>query len=138
MAWFAVYQKSDGRLRSIASRLPEGEAALAADLDYREFADRPGGAGLQWNAATLDFDTPTPAAAPVWTRLDFMLRFSAAERIAIRRARQTSDPVDDFFNLVEMADSLHSDHPLVAQGLAFMVARGFLTQARADEIAGVA
>lgn len=129
MTWFAVYETGTGRLRStgtvLADPLPEGLAA-------KEFAVRP--EGMDWNPVTLDFDIPIPTPARTVAAVEFMQLFTVQERIAIR---SSGDPVlEDFLDMVRVAGTISMDHPMVVQGLGYLVQRGIVTKARADEIGG--
>lgn len=130
MPWFAVYDIATGELRSsgsvVAETLPEGWAA-------KEFQERPD-QSLGWNPATLDWDVPRPVQASVVSAVEFMQLFTVQERIAIR---SSGDPIlDDFLDMVRVAGTISMAHPMVVQGLGYLVQQAIITQARADEIGG--
>lgn len=79
-----------------------------------------------------------PVAAPVleWERLVFLRRFTMAERIAIRTARATDPILNDFFSLLEEADTVHSNDPDVLAGTQYLVMTGYLTPGRRLAILG--
>jgi len=83
---------------------------------------------------------PPPATSPVlqWGQTEFLRRFEAAERIAIRAARKTDAVLDDFFCLLESTDVVHNNDPDTVLGMGYLVQQGHLTAARRDEILGVA
>lgn len=130
--WYAVYRSIDGSLASggssVADVLPDGMAA-------KSFPARPDPARL-WNAATLDWDIDAPAPVQAWTPLEFMQRFTVAERVAVRAARLTDPVIDDFLALLEMAGDVRSDSATVQQGLGYLVSVNLLTGARAAGIGG--
>jgi hypothetical protein len=66
------------------------------------------------------------------TRVEFMLRFTAQERIAIRAS---ADPlVADFMELMRMSESIELEHPATVMGLQYLEALGLLGEGRAGEI----
>ena len=77
-----------------------------------------------------------PAAVYEWPRLDFLRRFTPAERIAIRTERVTDPILNDFFSLLEQAITVHSNDPDTQAGMGYLVQIGKLTAARRDEILG--
>lgn len=74
------------------------------------------------------------AQSPALSRLQFMRRFTQAERIAIRAARASDPVIDDFMGLLEMTDEVRLDDPDTIAGIQFMVSQSLLDPARADEI----
>lgn len=133
MTWKAVYETATGVLRSIGTVVAD---PLPEDLSVKDLTGRPDGSML-WNPTTQDFDLPAPAAVQVWSPVEFLQRFTAAERKTIRQLAKNNDDLDDYLYLIGMAGEIRSDHVLVTQGLASLVAGGIITQTRADEIAGV-
>lgn len=129
--WYAIHD-ADGNLRSVGTVLADDATLAAKGLVKKLLPGQP--AGKQWNPATRAFDINPPSAIPVWTRFEFMSRFTAEERIALRNTRKTNGALDDFMAMIETAGELRADHPMIAQGLAYLVARGWITKARADEI----
>ncbi|GHF71299.1 hypothetical protein [Seohaeicola zhoushanensis] len=131
MTWKAVFETATGKLRSVgtvvADPLPEG-------LSVVDLAGRPDGAML-WNEATQAFDVPAPAPVLTWSRTEFLELFTAAERLTIRELTKTVPAMDDYLFMVQTATTIRSDHALVTDGLAALVAGGIITQARADAIA---
>ena len=75
--------------------------------------------------------TPPAVVRPL-SRLEFLRRFTAPERVAIR---QSTDPyVQDFYHLLDAAAEVRVDDPDTVAGLAYLAQIGLLTQARADAI----
>lgn len=73
----------------------------------------------------------------IWTKFEFLRRFSPQERIAIRRAIAAGDEIaEDFMALLEMASEVDSDVPELAAGLGYLEASGLLAAGRANEILG--
>lgn len=129
--WYAIHD-ADGNLRSVGTVLADDATLAAKGLTKRLLPGQLN--GKIWNPATRDFDITPPSAVPVWTRFEFLSRFTAEERIAMRNLRKTNGALDDFMAMVETAGELRADHPMITQGLAYLVARGWLTKVRADEI----
>lgn len=130
MPWYAVFETETGALRSSGSTLA---ASLPAGWEAKEFSERPAG-NLDWNPVTLDWDVPRPVQAASMSAVEFMQLFTVQERIAIRSA---GDPViDDFLDMVRVAGTISMAHPMVVQGLGYLVQQAIITQARAAEIGG--
>jgi len=73
-----------------------------------------------------------------WDAYDFKLRFTTAERMAIR-ARAKTDPVaEDFMDMLDTAaatnTSIFSTDALVNAGLQYLESEGVLGEGRAAEI----
>jgi hypothetical protein len=67
---------------------------------------------------------------------EFLNRFTAAERAAIRLEAQTDDDLADFLMLLECAVEVVNTDPKTTAGMDYLVALALLTRARADEILG--
>lgn len=74
---------------------------------------------------------------PKWTAFQFLLRFTEQEREVFRVAALTDGKVADFIQLCGAASEVEANHPMTVAGMAYLVAEGHLTQARADEVLGV-
>lgn len=70
------------------------------------------------------------------TRLEFLRRFTQAERIAIRAAAVQSPALNDFLELLDMAEEVHTDHPDTVSAITMLTAAGLLGPGRAAEILG--
>lgn len=83
--------------------------------------------------------TPETPATPrnVWPALDFMQRFTDAERQALQVAARTNAQIADFLLMGAAAAEIHSDNPLLVGAIGAFVSAGILTQARANAILGV-
>lgn len=66
--------------------------------------------------------------------LDFMERFTQAERSAIRRASRQNDALEDWLDLLRAAQTVDITDPRTIAGVQAMVSAGLLTQSRADEV----
>ena len=74
------------------------------------------------------------AGYPPLHNVTFKLRFTQEERIAIRAARATDPYVDDLYDLMDSADGIYPDHPMVQAALGYFVTAGLITAERAAEI----
>jgi hypothetical protein len=124
MPVYAVIRKSDQVevLRYSAAVPQEVNGFDLIDYDHNE----------------LDPGAPPPPPVFEWERLVFLRRFSAQERIAIRAARTTDPILDDFFNLLEHAKTVHSNDPDMIAGMGYLVYKGLVTAERRDAILGSA
>lgn len=77
---------------------------------------------------------PVTVTARIWSRVDFLRKFTPAERIAIRTAAKQVPELDDFMFLLEAAAEVHSDNPDVVAGLTLLTQVGLLAVGRAGEI----
>lgn len=110
---------------------------------YRYTAD----AVIEWSGFELDAHThdPVPDAAQIardarppqqWATLDFLLRFTPAERILARKLRSTDPILNDFFSLLDLSDFVHSDDKNTRRGMGYLVMLGVLTAERMAAILG--
>ena len=77
---------------------------------------------------------PPPAPVTVISRLDFLRRFTRAERIALRAAETTDPVVADFLLMLTLAEDVDLTSPDVTEGLAYLEANGFITAERGAAI----
>ena len=126
MTWVAVWDTATGALVSVgtvvASPLPAGMSSTDVG------ATQPIGV---WNPSTHAFD-PAPVIATPMSRLEFLQRFTTAERLAIRAS--TDPGVSDFLFLLDHADTVTTTDALTQQGVNYLVSLGLLTATRAAQI----
>lgn len=105
---------------------------------YTEWADRNASGEFEneWNPTTKAFDIPKPPPEARLTRVQFMQRFTTPERIAIRTARATDPVVEDFMQMVELAEYISNQDPNLEPGLGYLAQQGLITSDRIAEIAG--
>ena len=89
-----------------------------------------------WADVTSWASNPAPAVSKptVLSKYDFSQRMQPAERIAIREAGKTDAQVDDFLDLLSLAEQIDLADVNVIGGLALLVSKGLLTEARKTEI----
>lgn len=71
-----------------------------------------------------------------WAPLDFLLRFTAPERMQARKLRATDPVLNDFFSLLDLSDAVHSDDKNTRMGMGYLVMLGVLTPERMAVILG--
>lgn len=69
-----------------------------------------------------------------WTTLEFMLLFTPEERAAVRAVAASDLMAADFLQLLQAAQEVVSDNPLVAQGMGYLAMLGALSPERMTEI----
>lgn len=97
----------------------------------------------------MEFDThdhvpqpeePAPPAQPVpafvWTRLEYLRRFTPAERITIRGAAASSPVLNDYLLLLDLAEEVRSDDPDTIAAVQMLEGSGLIAPGRAAEILG--
>lgn len=114
------------------------DPAAVGYLQGYDFAVETNTAGPGWGWTQEGGFTPpepaTPQPAAVLSRLEFLRRFTPAERQAIRSAKAQSVELDDFMFLLEMAETVRLDNDDVMAGLAMLEGAGLLAAGRASEI----
>ncbi len=91
-----------------------------------------------WEAAkTWAANPPVEPEVTVMTHLAFRKRFTFDERTAIETAAITDPEVRTVQKDFESAQEIDLTYPDTIQGVGLLVAKGLLTQARANEILGV-
>ena len=78
--------------------------------------------------------SPPPAPVTVISRLNFLRRFTRAERIALRAAETTDPVVADFLLMLTLTEEVDLTSPDVTEGLAYLEANGFITAERGATI----
>lgn len=126
--WYAIYDVATGQLRSVGTVLTD---PLPSGLAAVECGDsRPDG---EWSSVTLEF-VPRSPLPDRWTKYEFLMRMTAAERIAIRTAAASDPIVDDFMDMLNVSGEVVRSNPVVVQGLNYLVSQGCLAAGRPGEI----
>jgi Tfp pilus assembly protein PilN len=76
---------------------------------------------------------PTPPRQPI-TKIEYLRRFTQAERVAIRVAAESNHIVNDYVELLNATATLHLDDPDVIAGVNQLEQAGLLVAGRAAEI----
>lgn len=71
-----------------------------------------------------------------YTALQFLTRFTSAERATLRSAASSDSTLADFLMQLECAHEIVNTEATTTAGMDYLVAQGHLTRTRADEILG--
>lgn len=82
--------------------------------------------------AAIDIDDPAPVA--VLTKYQFLGLLTLAERITLRTAAKTDPVLEDALAMMEMAQEIRGDDPLLAQMFGYCVTEEYVTAERAAEL----
>ena len=77
---------------------------------------------------------PRPSVFPVITKVAFRFRFTDAEYAGIINASKTDAEVQVWYDTFNMVTKIELDNQRTKDGVATLVSKNLLTQARADEI----
>jgi hypothetical protein len=106
--------------------------ALFPIVSTLEWVEAGGGTGITPYATRWDGNAfvPAPPARRIIPPLEFLQRFTAAERAAIRAAAAASPDLADWIDQARFAREIELDGPATAAGLDALVAAGLLTAER--------
>lgn len=90
--------------------------------------------GHRHDEQTGEFIYVPPAPIRELKKIDYLRRFTQEERIAIRNFAKTNDVALDYIELMNVAETVTLDDPLVVNGLAAFEAAGKIGVGRAAEI----
>ncbi len=90
--------------------------------------------GKRYNSQTGEFEYVAPPPVRDLPKVDYLKRFTQAERIAIRNAGKTDDLVNDYIELMNAAVTVHLDDPDTVAGVNALESAGALATGRAAEI----
>ena len=108
---------------------------------YRYSADAP----IEWNGmefATHDHTeyvevtqyVPPVATGRTMTRLEFLRRFTGAERVTLRTVAKTNAGLEDYMALLDAAQDVNTGDADTIAGVQFLEAAGLIGAGRAGEI----
>jgi hypothetical protein len=124
----------DGEARAVALPLPSGVRGMHWDgeVGFAETASGLSPRDLDDFQPWLDAWTAAanPASPCVIAPLETLLRFTAAERTAIRAASAVSPELADWIDQARFPREIDLDAPTTAAGLDALVAAGLLTAGR--------
>jgi hypothetical protein len=124
----------DGEARAVVLALPAGTHAMHWDgeVGFAETASGVSPRDLDDLQPWLDAWTAAanPASPRVIAPLEFLLRFTASERAAIRAGAAASPELADWIDQARFAREIELDAPTTAAGLDALVAAGLLTAER--------
>ena len=90
--------------------------------------------GKRYNATTNNFEEVHPPPIRELAKVEYMKRFTQAERISIRNMGRVNDYVNDYIELMNAAVVVHLDDPDTVDGVNALEAAGALAAGRAVEI----
>lgn len=97
--------------------------------------------GVRRELPIEDVNTPVIAQPlpqpPVWTPLEFLEEFTYEERVALRQFARSDLQAEDWLDLLRASTEVRADDMRTVGGLAYMVEKGVITQARVDAILNV-
>lgn len=94
--------------------------------------------GDRWDGEGFVAADPVAAPPAPISRLDFLRRFTAPQRIAIRTAAATDPIISDALQLLDLAQEVRLDDPDTLAFTGYLVAAGLLTAADRAAILGAA
>lgn len=108
---------------------------------YRYQNDTP----VEWSGMGFATHDHTPEADPAviedvvvvamtWTKLEYLRRFTQDERIAIRNAAKVAPQLDDYLELLALAEEIRNDDPDIIGALQMLEASGLIDAGRTWEI----
>lgn len=89
---------------------------------------------LQWSIDNQLAEYARTFTEPVITKREFLERFTAEERVAIRTAAQGSIAIQDYLELVNVSDSIDLTYATTKGGVQALEASGLLAEGRAADI----
>jgi hypothetical protein len=96
--------------------------------------DMPDLSVFQWNSGLLKFEPRV--SDRILTKLQFMNRFTATERIAVRELAKTNLMIDDFMQLLALAEEVNLDDITTQQAIGYLTQLGIFTPDRMTAILG--
>ena len=93
-------------------------------------------AGPGWSYDGQTFTEPTPLSLPKrpLTKLEFLQRFTVAQRIAIRAARASDPVIDDALQILDLAENVQTERPDTQAWVQYLVEKGLISAADAAAI----
>lgn len=79
-------------------------------------------------------ETPPVQTGTTLTKLAYLRRFTAEERISIRIAAKSNPVLEDYLALLELAEEIRTDDPDTVTAVRMLEAVGLLAVGRADEV----
>ena len=121
MAEYIVTRKSDGAevLRYSAAQAQEVNGFDLVNYDH-----------TAWNPEA-------PPAAPTsrtMTKLEYLRRFTTAERVAIRAAAASNPVLDDYLKLMELAQEIDTGDADTIAAVTMLEQAGLIAAGRANEV----
>ena len=121
MADYIITRKSDGVevLRYSAAQAQEVNGFDLVDYEHAE-----------WTPEVQ----PPAAANQTLTKLEYLRRFTADERVAIRAAAAANPALEDYLQLMELAQDINTGDPDTIAAVTMLEQAGLIAAGRAQEI----
>lgn len=121
MAEYIITRKSDGAemLRYSAAQAQEVNGFDLVDYDHAE-----------WTPEVQ----PPATANQTLTKLEYLRRFTPAERVAIRAAAAANPVLEDYLKLMELAQEINTGDPDTIAAVTMLEQAGLIAAGRAQEI----
>jgi hypothetical protein len=127
MSYFVIFEPSSGTFYGLSTFEPVG-LSEQYKIEARE-GYLPRDVSL-WDPASRSF----VKASITISRLQFLSRFTAQERIAIRQLAASDLVVDDFMKLLDISQDIDMSSEMVGNGLNYLLYKGILSAERVIEI----
>jgi hypothetical protein len=113
--------------------------------EYEATLPDPEHLGAGWQLSEVITPVPSPDDPPVepgpvyggrraLTHLEFLRLFTMEERIAMRRASKLSEVLEDYLDLLKLAQEINLDDPDTIAGVQMMEAGELIGEGRAAEV----
>lgn len=127
----------NGTVENLIEVTGETRASIRAHfeaLGYICVNDAAAGPGYTWDGSAFSSAPAQTSRVTTMSTLDFLSRFTPAERASIRAAAQSIPLVDDFLFLLQMAGGVDVTDSRTTTGVTALEAGGLLAAGRAAEI----
>lgn len=132
MTYYAVYNPLlDNALVGVAesfSQVPEGLTLASFDGEVPDLTQ------WYWHPGSLAF-LRYPQKDTL-TKLEFLRRFTQAERIAIREFAKTDVLIDDFMQLLDIAEFIDTSDQDTNNALQYLAYKSIINPSRINEVLG--
>ncbi len=125
MTTYIVTRKSDG------AEVYRYQAEFPCEWPGMEFADYDHTAQVEINP---DGSIEGAVTGRVMTKLEFLRRFTAEERIAIRTVAKSNPVLEDYMAMIDLAQDIDTSDIDTQTGVRMLEASGLLATGRADEV----
>ena len=115
----------------IVTRRATGEVVYSYSAD--EATDFPEFPFAQYNHI-LKKPESTPAQQRLITKLEYLRRFTTAERVAIRAAAAANPVLEDYLKLMELAQEINLDDADTVAAVQMLEQSGLIASGRATEV----
>ena len=130
MTFYVVYNNQSSNILDIDTIVP----SINSEFSIKAFdGEVPDLYFYKWDKSTLTF-VPKTGIDRQLTVHQFLNRFTASERIAIKTAAKTDAALSDFMDMLYQASFVDPDSVEVYGGLYYLSILGLITQARIPQL----